>query len=66
MGLPNISHRNRPSHIQFVLPKSYVLRPLTHYQVDLIPDEHTYYQADLTGGPDQVYLSGLPDNEWLA
>jgi hypothetical protein len=26
----------------------------------------TYYQLDLTGGPNQVYLSGLPDSEWLA
>jgi hypothetical protein len=28
------------------------LTPATHYQVDLIC------------GPDQVYLSGLPDREW--
>jgi hypothetical protein len=24
------------------------------------------YQVDLTGGPDRVYLSGLPDSKWLA
>jgi hypothetical protein len=24
------------------------------------------YQVDLTSGPDQAYLSGLPDSEWLA
>jgi hypothetical protein len=35
-------------------------------QVYLIPDEHTHYPVDLTGGPDQLYLSGLPDGEWLA
>jgi hypothetical protein len=26
----------------------------------------THYQVDLTGGPDQVYLSGLPHSEALA
>jgi hypothetical protein len=26
----------------------------------------THYQVELTGGPDQVYLSGLADSEWLA
>jgi hypothetical protein len=32
----------------------------------LRPDtcENTNYS--LTGGPDQVYLTGLPDGEWLA
>jgi hypothetical protein len=25
----------------------------------------TYYQVDLTGGAFQMYLSGLPDSEWL-
>jgi hypothetical protein len=25
----------------------------------------THYQVDLTGAPDQVYLSGLPESEWL-
>jgi hypothetical protein len=24
------------------------------------------YQVDLTGEPDQAYLSGLPASEWLA
>jgi hypothetical protein len=24
------------------------------------------YLIDLTGGPDQVYMSGIPDSEWLA
>jgi hypothetical protein len=24
------------------------------------------YQVDLTGRPNQVYLSGLPNSEWLA
>jgi hypothetical protein len=37
-----------------------------HYQVYLIPDEHTQFQVDLKGGPDQVHLSGLPDSDWLA
>jgi hypothetical protein len=31
------------------------------YHVYLMPDEHTHYQVDLRGGPDHVYLSGLPD-----
>jgi hypothetical protein len=30
--------------------------------VDVRPDTH--YQVDLTGTPDQVYLSGLPDSEY--
>jgi hypothetical protein len=30
------------------------IRPVNHYQVDP------------TGGPNQVYLSGLRDSEWLA
>ncbi|KAI5739884.1 hypothetical protein M8J77_024553 [Diaphorina citri] len=48
-----------------------MLRPATHYQVDLTtgtpdqgyltPDEHTHYQVDLTGAAEMVRLSGLPD-----
>jgi hypothetical protein len=48
-----------------------ILRPATHYQVDLtgtldqirlsgLPDSVCAHQVDLTGGPDQVYVSGLP------
>jgi hypothetical protein len=42
------------------------LRPATHNQVDLIPDEHTHYQVDLTSTAKMVRLSGLPDSQWLA
>jgi hypothetical protein len=55
------------------------IRPVTHYQVDLtgtpvqvrlsgLPDGVLLrYLVDSTGGPDQVvYLSGLPESDWLA
>jgi hypothetical protein len=46
-----------------------LVKPATHYQVDLTgtpdqvyltPDELTHYQVDLTGTAEKVRLSGLP------
>jgi hypothetical protein len=36
------------------------------HQVIKILFPATHYPVDLTGTPDQVRLSGLPDSEWLA
>jgi hypothetical protein len=63
--------------LPFLFPFKLILRPATHYQVDLtgtsdhvrlsgLPDSVCAHQVYLTGGPDRVYLSGLPDSEWLA
>jgi hypothetical protein len=30
----------------------------------LLGPANIYYEVDLTGTPDQAYLSGLPDSDW--
>jgi hypothetical protein len=45
---------------------NHFLRPATHYQVYLTPDEHTHYRVDLTVTAEKVRLSGLPDEHILS
>jgi hypothetical protein len=47
-------YASKPLSAEQMASYSKYLKPATHYQVDL------------TGTPDQVRLSGLPDSMWLA